>query len=105
MGWLYKYEPIDDPVAYLTDQFNHDGEDRRCRVLDAARVANTVYMAVECTEKATSKSFVLAACRTYRDSASGLESQRRFAPSPGCPHEQFPPHRPANRLPDAPVRG
>ena len=32
----------------------------------------------------------LAACRTYRDSASGLESQRRFAPSPGCPHEQFP---------------
>jgi hypothetical protein len=48
---------------------------------------------------------LLAACRTYRDSASGLESQRRFAPSPGCPHEQFPPHRPANRLPDAPVRG
>ena len=30
-------------------------------MLGAARVANTVYMAIECTEKATGKSFVLAA--------------------------------------------
>jgi hypothetical protein len=28
MGWLYKHDPIDDPVAYLTDQYNHDGEHR-----------------------------------------------------------------------------
>jgi hypothetical protein len=28
MGWLYKHDPIDDPVACLTDQYNHDGEHR-----------------------------------------------------------------------------
>jgi hypothetical protein len=61
MGWLYRHDPIDDPVAYLTDQFTHTSEQRTNRVLDAARVANTVYMAVECTDKATGKSFVLAA--------------------------------------------
>jgi len=61
MGWLCRHDPIDDPVAYLTGQFNHEGEHRINRVLDAARVANTVYMAVECTDKATGKSFVLAA--------------------------------------------
>ena len=61
MGWLYKHDPIDDPVAYLTDQYNHDGEHRTYRVLAAARVANTVYMAVKITEKTTSNSYVLAA--------------------------------------------
>jgi hypothetical protein len=61
MGWLYHRDPIDDPVAYLTDQFNHEGEHRMNRVLGAARVANTVYMAVGCTDKTTGKSFVLAA--------------------------------------------
>jgi hypothetical protein len=61
MGWLYKHDPIDDPVAYLTDQYNHDGEHRTYRVLAAARVANTVYMAVKSTEKTTGKWFVLAA--------------------------------------------
>lgn len=61
MGWLYKHDPIDDPVAYLTDQYNHDGELRTYRVLAATRVANTVYMAVRVTEKATGKFYVLAA--------------------------------------------
>jgi hypothetical protein len=61
MGWLYRHDPIDDPVAYLTDRFSHEDEHRTNRVLDAARVANTVYMAVDCTDKATGKSFVLAA--------------------------------------------
>ena len=61
MGWLYRHDPIDDPVAYLTGQFNHEDEHRLNRVRGAARVANTVYMAVECTDKATGKSFVLAA--------------------------------------------
>jgi hypothetical protein len=61
MGWLYKHDPIDDPVPYLTDQYNHDGEHRTYRVLAAARVANTVYMAVKSTEKTTGKRFVLAA--------------------------------------------
>ena len=61
MGWLYKYYPIDDPVAYLTDQYTHDGEHRTYRVMAAARVANTVYMAVKVTEKATGNSYVLAA--------------------------------------------
>ena len=61
MGWLYKHDPISDPVAYLTDQYDHDGEHRTYRVLAAARVANTVYMAVKVTEKATGNSYVLAA--------------------------------------------
>jgi hypothetical protein len=47
----------------------------------------------------------LAACRTYRDPASGLESQRRFASRMPLPHEQLPPHRPADRFPDATVSG
>lgn len=25
MGWLYRHDQIDDPVAYLTDRYNHDG--------------------------------------------------------------------------------
>jgi hypothetical protein len=61
MGWLYKHDSVDDPVAYLTDQYNHDGEHRTYRVLAAARVANTVYMAVKITEKAIGNSYVLAA--------------------------------------------
>ena len=61
MGWLFKHDPIDNPVAYLTNQFTHDGESRASRVLGAARVANTVYMAVKVTEKATGRSYVFAA--------------------------------------------
>lgn len=61
MGWLYKYDPIDDPIAYLTDQYTYDGDQRSYRVLAAARVANTVYLAVKITEKATGKFYVLAA--------------------------------------------
>ena len=61
MGWLYKHDPIDDPVAYLTDQYNYDGERRTQRVLGAARVGNTVYMAVKTTEKATGSFYVFAA--------------------------------------------
>jgi len=61
MGWLYHHDPIDDPVAYLTDQFTHTSEHRTNRVLDAARVAGTVYMAIESTDTATGKSFVFAA--------------------------------------------
>jgi len=61
MGWLYNLDPIDDPVAYLTDHFHHDGEHRTQRVLAAARVANTVYMALKITEKTTDNSYVLAA--------------------------------------------
>ena len=61
MGWLYKHDPVDDPVAYLTDLNDHDGEHFNNRVLAATRVGNTVYMALRCMEKATGKSFVLAA--------------------------------------------
>jgi hypothetical protein len=61
MGWLYRHDPIDDPVAYLTDQFNYENEHRRSEVLAAARVGSTVYMAIRSTEKATGASFVFAA--------------------------------------------
>lgn len=61
MGWLYKQHPVTDPVAYLTEQYNHDGEHRTYLVLGAARVANTVYIAVKSTDKATRQSYVFAA--------------------------------------------
>jgi hypothetical protein len=61
MGWLCKDQPIDNPVEYLIDRYTHDGEHSLQQVLAAARVANTVYMAIKYTDKATGKSFVLAA--------------------------------------------
>jgi hypothetical protein len=61
MGWLYKHEPIDDPVEYLIHRYTHDGERRRHQVLAAARVANTVYMAIKDTDKTTGTFFVSAA--------------------------------------------
>lgn len=61
MGWLYKHDPIDDPVAYLTRHYNHDGERQTHQVLGAARVASTVYMAIESIDKTTGASYVFAA--------------------------------------------
>ena len=69
MGWLYKHDPIDDPVAYLTDQYTHDAEHHTYRVLAAARVANTVYMAVKNRE---SHRLILCVCRCHPD----LERQK-----------------------------
>jgi Domain of unknown function (DUF6927) len=61
MGWLYRNEPIDDPLAYLTAKYNYDCETHTLRTLDGARVRNTVYLAVRSTDKKTSRSFVFAA--------------------------------------------
>ena len=61
MGWLYKHDPIDDPVAYLVNQYNHEGEHRLYHVLAAARVGNTVYMALKCTDKTSGNAYVFAA--------------------------------------------
>ncbi len=61
MGWLYRHDPIDDPVAHLTEKFNHESEHRIGQVLDAARVGSTVYMAIRTTEKVTGAPFVFAA--------------------------------------------
>ena len=61
MGWIQKRDPVDDPLAYTTNRYNYDGAQRTYRVLDATRVANTIYMAVRFTEKATGKYTVLAA--------------------------------------------
>jgi len=61
MGWLYRHDPIDDPVAHLTEKFNHESERHIGQVLDAARVGSTVYMAIRSIEKATGTSFVFAA--------------------------------------------
>ena len=60
MGWLYQHDPITDPVAYLTTLYDHDGERTTARVLAAARVGSTVYLAVKSTDKATDRSFVTA---------------------------------------------
>jgi hypothetical protein len=61
MGWLYQYDPVENPVAHLTAKCNYDNERRTLHVLAAARVANTVYMAIKSTDKATGESYVFAA--------------------------------------------
>jgi hypothetical protein len=61
MGWLYQNDPVDDPVAVLTRRYICDGHTRTWRVLAAARVANTVYMAIKSTDKASAASYVFAA--------------------------------------------
>jgi hypothetical protein len=61
MGWLYRNEPIDDPLAYLKAKYNYDCETHTLQTLDGARVRNTVYLAVRSTDKKTGHSFVFAA--------------------------------------------
>ena len=61
MGWLYRDEPIDDPIAYLKAKYNYDCDTHTLQTLDGARVRNTVYLAVRSTEKKTGGTFVFAA--------------------------------------------
>jgi hypothetical protein len=61
MGWLYQNDPVENPIAYLTGKYNYDGERHTLQVLAAARVANTVYMAIRFTDKASAASYVFAA--------------------------------------------
>ena len=61
MGWLYRNEPIDDPLGYLKAKYNYDCDSHTLQTLDGARVRNTVYLAVRSTEKKTGRSFVFAA--------------------------------------------
>ena len=61
MGWLYRDEPIDDPLAYLKTKYNYDCETHTLQTLDGACVRNTVYLAVRSTDKKTGRSLVLAA--------------------------------------------
>ena len=61
MGWLYQYDPVENPVAHLTAKCNYDNERRTLQALAAARVGNTVYMAIKSTDKATGESYVFAA--------------------------------------------
>lgn len=61
MGWLYQHDPVNDPVAYLTRELTQDNKRRSLQPLDAARVGNTVYLAVQSTDKTTGCSYVFAA--------------------------------------------
>lgn len=61
MGRLYQYDPVENPVAYLTEKYNCDNERRTLQVLAAARVGSTVYMAIRSTDKASTASYVFAA--------------------------------------------
>jgi hypothetical protein len=67
MGWLYRDEPIDNPLAYLKGKYNYDCETHTLQTLDGARVRNTVYLAVRSTEKKTGRSFVFAAVILIRN--------------------------------------
>jgi hypothetical protein len=67
MGWLYRDEPIDDPLAYLKAKYNYDCDTHTLQTLDGARIGNTVYLAVKSTVKKTSRSFVFAAVILIRN--------------------------------------
>jgi hypothetical protein len=60
MGWLYRRDPITNPVAYLTTLYDRDGDQTTNKVLAAARGGNTVYLALKSTDKGTGRSFVTA---------------------------------------------
>jgi hypothetical protein len=51
MGWLYRNEPIDNPLAHLMAKYNYDCNTHTLKTLDGARVGNTVYLAVKSTIK------------------------------------------------------
>jgi Domain of unknown function (DUF6927) len=68
MGWLYQDNPVDDPVAELTAHYTYDGDTRTWVALAAARVANTVYIAVQSTDKATGQTYVFAAVILFSNS-------------------------------------
>ena len=61
MGWLYQNNPVDNPVAHLIGKSTCDDERRSLQPLAAARVGNTVYIALKSTDKTTQHSFVFAA--------------------------------------------
>jgi hypothetical protein len=90
MGWLYKQHPVTDPVAYLTGQYNHDGANRTYLLLGAARVSNTVYMAVKSTDKATGQSYVFAAVilisNTQKDGFGYKDMDESVGPCLPQPH-------------------
>jgi hypothetical protein len=60
MGWLYQYDPVDDPVDHLTRKFICEDDQRTLPPLDGARVGNTVYFAVRTTIKESGHSYVFA---------------------------------------------
>ena len=61
MGWLYRHDPVDDPLAYLTSKYNYDRDTNTLQTLAGARVGNTVYLAVKSTDKTSGASYVFAA--------------------------------------------
>jgi uncharacterized protein DUF6927 len=61
MGWLYQSDPVENPLAYLSDKYNYDGDTHSLQTLDGARIGNTVYLAIRSTDKKTARSFVFAA--------------------------------------------
>ena len=61
MGWLYRHDPVDDPLAYLTAKYNYDCNTHTLQTLDGARIGNTVYLAVKSTDKASGTFYVFAA--------------------------------------------
>jgi hypothetical protein len=67
MGWPFQNNPISYPVQHLIQEFTYNGERTKCEVLDAARVNNTVYLAVRQTDKETRNAHVFAAVILIRN--------------------------------------
>ena len=68
MGWLYQQDPVDDPVTEIVAKFSYRGDPYKQRVLEAARVGNTIYLAVKVTDAGTTfvTAFVVLISNTRR---------------------------------------
>lgn len=60
MGWLYQRDPVDNPVSHLISKYTYEDDHCAHQPLDAARVGNTVYLAIKSTNKKSGRSYVFA---------------------------------------------
>ena len=72
MRWTYLRRPVKDPVDYLRTEFTVESEVLAQRVVDAARVGSTVYMAIECGDRSTGRRYTLAAIVLIADGRDGF---------------------------------
>ena len=72
MRWTYLRRPVKDPVDYLRTEFTVESEVLAQRVVDAARVGSTVYMAIECGDRSTGRRYTLAGIVLIADGRDGF---------------------------------
>ena len=82
MRWTYIRRPVKDPVDYLRTEFTVESEVLAQRVVDAARVGSTVYMAIECGDRSTGRRYTLAGIVRYYGANAKQSPSRRSGLNP-----------------------